>query len=124
MRDNRLLRGACLCFILLASFVLAYGQSNTSLRGVITDPTGAVIPGAVVSLTNGATGFRRQSLSSEDGVYQFLQASPGNYQVTVEKAGFTTVTRDNVQLQVEHRRNKSLMTVSVTTMNEKFVPPV
>ena len=103
MRERRLLcllRSGCVCFILLATFLLAHAQSSTSLRGLITDPTGAVIPGAVVSLTNQGTGFKRQALSGEDGVYQFLQAAPGTYQVSVEKTGFTTITRDNVQLQV------------------------
>src|SRR5437660_12289627 len=100
MRDRRFLRASCICFILLTGFIVAHAQSSTSLRGVITDPTGAVIPGAVVSLTNQGTGFKRQALSGEDGVYQFLQAAPGTYQVSVEKTGFTTITRDNVQLQV------------------------
>src|SRR6059058_4111655 len=95
-----LLRSGCVCFILLATLLVAHAQSSTSLRGVITDPTGAVIPGAVVSLTNQGTGFKRQTLSGEDGVYQFLQAPPGTYEVTAEKAGFTTVARDTVQLQI------------------------
>ena len=85
---------------LLTGVVPAHAQSTTSLRGLVTDPTGAVIPGAVVSLINSGTGFRRQALSGEDGVYQFLQTPPGTYQVNVEKDGFATVTRENVQLQV------------------------
>src|SRR5690349_23364640 len=100
MRGQRLLRSVLICLVVLTCFVLANAQSNTSLRGVVTDATGAVIPGAIVSLSNVGTGFKRQALSGEDGVYHFLQAPPGTYQVTVEKGGFTTVTRDNVQLQV------------------------
>src|SRR5437762_6853374 len=103
MRERRLLcllRSGCVCFILLATLLLAHAQPSTSLRRLIVDPTGAVIPGAVVSLTNAGTGFKRQALSSEDGVYQFLQAAPGTYQVSVEKTGFTTIPRDNVQLQL------------------------
>ena len=100
MRDHRLLRSACVCIIVLSCFVLANAQSSTSLRGVITDPTGAVIPGAILSLNNVGTGFKRQALSGEDGVYQFLQVPPGTYQVAVEKDGFSSVSRDNVQLQV------------------------
>jgi len=99
MRDNRLIRTCCI-FITLAIPLVAYTQSTSSLRGVIADPTGAIIPGAVVSLTNAGTGFKRQALTGEDGVYQFLQAPPGTYQVAVEKAGFATVTRNTVQLQV------------------------
>jgi hypothetical protein len=80
------------------------------------DQTGAVIPGAIVSLTNSGTGFKRQALTGEDGAYQFLQAPPGTYQVTVEKAGFTTVTRDTVQLQVNTPGTLDLrMNVGATT---------
>src|SRR6266568_3826012 len=100
MRDHRLLRGFCICVLLLTSVFAAHGQSTTSLRGVITDQTGAIIPGAVVSLTNDGTGFKRQALTGEAGVYQFLQAPPGTYHVAAEKAGFAIVTRDSVQLQV------------------------
>ena len=100
MRGHRSLRTWSVCVILLTSSFFVYGQTTTSLRGVISDPTGAVIPGAVVSLTNTGTGFKRQSLTNEEGVYQFLQAPPGTYQVTVEKTGFTTALRDGVQLQV------------------------
>src|SRR6266700_2114623 len=100
MRDHRLLRGFCICVVLLTSVFAAHGQSTTSLRGVITDQTGAIIPGAVVSLTNDGTVFKRQALTGEAGVYQFLQAPPGTYHVAAEKAGFAIVTRDSVQLQV------------------------
>src|SRR5262244_3541516 len=100
MRGHLSLRAWYACVILFAPFLLAYGQATTSLRGVISDPTGAVIPGAVVSLTNTGTGFKRQALTNEEGLYQFLQAPPGTYQVTVEKDGFATAARENVQLQV------------------------
>ncbi len=100
MRDHRVLRTCCICVTLLTISLSAYPQSTTSLRGVITDQSGAIIPGAVVSLTNDGTGFKRQALTGEDGVYQFLQSPPGTYQVSVEKAGFATVTRESVQLQV------------------------
>src|SRR5262245_57270151 len=100
MRGRGLFRTLYIFVLLLTSLLSAYGQSTTSLRGVITDPTSAIIPGAVVTLHSDQTGFKRQALSGEDGVYQFLQVSPGTYQVTVEKAGFATVTRDAVQLQV------------------------
>jgi hypothetical protein len=97
---NRCRVSLCVSVTLLIGFLTSYAQSTTSLRGVITDPTGAVIPGAVVTLANSGTGFKRQALTSEDGVYQFLQAPPGTYQVAVEKTGFTAATREGVQLQV------------------------
>src|SRR6266568_8767387 len=100
MRDHGVLRGSYICIVLMAMSFSVYPQSTTSLRGVITDQSGAIIPGAVVSLTNDGTGFKRQALTGEDGVYQFLQAPPGTYHVAAEKTGFAVVTRDSVQLQV------------------------
>jgi hypothetical protein len=78
----------------------AFGQATTSLRGTLTDPAGAVIPQAVVTLNNSENGAKRRVLSSADGDYQFLQIAPGTYQLVVEKAGFTTITRDGLQLLV------------------------
>src|SRR6516165_4235574 len=116
MRRQSLVLSIVLPVLIFNTVFRTYAQSTTSLRGVVTDPTGAVIPGAVVSLTNGGTGFKRQSLTGEDGVYQFLQAPPGMYQVTVEKAGFTTVSRDSVQLQVNTPGTLDLrMNVGATT---------
>src|SRR6266850_5089623 len=100
MRDHCVLRCFYIFTFLLAVSLSVYGQSATSLRGTVTDPSGAVIPEAIVSLTNAGTGLKRQVLTGADGVYQFLQVSPGAYQLAVEKPGFATLTRDGVQLQV------------------------
>ncbi|HUB82931.1 MAG TPA: carboxypeptidase-like regulatory domain-containing protein [Bryobacteraceae bacterium] len=97
-----LLRGIRFVSLLLVSAgaFSAYAQSSALLRGGITDPDGAVIPGAVVTLTNTSTGFHRETLTNPQGEYQFLQVVPGTYKVTVEKTGFTPATRTDVQLLV------------------------
>ena len=78
-----------LLLTLLASNLLA--QSNTSLRGTVTDLTGAVIPGATLTLTNTATQAVRTANSSEDGSYLFVQIAPGLYQLKASAAGFNDV---------------------------------
>lgn len=75
-------------------------QTTTSLRGVVNDAGGAVIPGAAVSLTNTQTRAARSTVSDEAGAFQFLQAAPGTYEVKVEKPGFASVVKSNVLLQV------------------------
>src|SRR6202171_3168799 len=75
-------------------------QSATSLRGVITDPSGGVIPDATVSIVNGDNGFLRRNVSDASGEYKFLQIAPGTYKVTAEKEGFATMTRSDVKLLV------------------------
>ena len=100
--------GACLLTLLLAttsSLVLprnADAQSaTTSLRGVITDPGGAVIPNAQVTLTNPETGVTRTTVSTAQGEFRLLQLPPGSYTVTAAAAGFSTLTRQGVSLLVD-----------------------
>ena len=76
------------------------GQSTTSLRGTVTDPSNAAIPEVVLTLRNAGTGFRRQAVSAHDGSYQFLQTPPGTYELVAEKPGFAKLSRTEVQLLV------------------------
>jgi protocatechuate 3,4-dioxygenase beta subunit len=55
----------------------AWGQGNTSLTGTVTDPSGAVVPGAAISIQNDATHASRQVTSDSAGRYSFLQVQPG-----------------------------------------------
>ena len=76
------------------------GQSTSSVRGTVTDPQGAVIPEAVVTLSSASTGWSRQLVTDGSGEYQFLQVAPGDYKLTAAKLGFTTVTKEQIKLQV------------------------
>jgi len=86
--------------VLAAGLTLLHGQSSSSLHGVVSDPQGAVIPAAVVSLASASTGASRQLVTDNTGVYQFLQMMPGEYTLTVTKPGFAKATREHVVLQV------------------------
>lgn len=80
-----------LCSI-LASTSVVFGQSaSTSLRGVIKDPSGALVPSASVTLSDQATGSTYHSLSDRSGFYIFPVVGPADYQVTVTANGFATV---------------------------------
>ena len=86
---------------LLTLGTFGFAQSaTTSLRGTITDPKRAVVPGATVTLANPETRFSRTVKSANDGVYQFLEVPPANYTLTVAVSGFATIKQDNVTLQV------------------------
>jgi carboxypeptidase family protein len=74
--------------------------ATTSLRGTITDAKGALLQGAIVTLSNTDTGFSRTAKSGNDGVYQFLEVPPSTYTVTVASSGFATVKQEKVTLQV------------------------
>jgi carboxypeptidase family protein len=85
---------------LACSFLLSAQTATTSLRGTVTDPKGAVVQGATVTLSNPATGFSRTTKSGSDGVYQFLEVPPATYTLTAGASGFATLKQDKVVLQV------------------------
>jgi hypothetical protein len=75
---------------LLAALLSVSGVSQTStstVRGVVRDPSGAVIPGATVTLTNANTNVTRTTTTNEAGIYVFPGVIPGQYRLTVEASG-------------------------------------
>jgi Carboxypeptidase regulatory-like domain len=77
-----------ICFTLCHGAWPAFSQGLTQVNGVIVDPTGAVIPGAKVTVTNTATSLTRTTLTNGTGWYSVTQLLPGAYTVRVEKEGF------------------------------------
>jgi hypothetical protein len=108
---------AVLIVNVIAFSALSFSQSaTTSLRGTITDPKGAVVQGASLTLSNPETGFSRTVKSGSDGVYQFLEVPPATYSLTVSVAGFATIRRDKVILQVSQPETVNIeMQVKGTT---------
>ena len=80
--------GWMLCCI-LSTVTLAFGQTaTTSLRGVIKDPSGALVPGANVTLLDKAEGKTMGAVSNSAGLYVFSQIPPAKYTITVSSSGF------------------------------------
>ncbi|MGA3189951.1 MAG: carboxypeptidase-like regulatory domain-containing protein, partial [Bryobacteraceae bacterium] len=84
-------------FALLAIFTFSgtplAAQSLTTgdVAGVVTDPTGATIPGADVRLTSLDTGSAQSTTTNVQGYYRFTLVKPNRYKITVTKSGFETV---------------------------------
>src|SRR5229473_2078354 len=79
----------------------AYAQvSGATLSGTVTDPSGAVIAGAKVSITNKATGVTRDVTTDAAGFYSAPNLLPGDYEVTVAAPGFSTTKESNITLTV------------------------
>ncbi len=89
--------GMLFLFLLLAA--AAFGQL-TQLSGTVTDPGGAVIPGATITLINTQTGAERQTKSDDQGRYAFLQELPGLYKVVAKANGFADETLEKIELFV------------------------
>src|ERR1019366_478512 len=77
--------------LLLASAVPAGAQVTSAgqINGVVTDKTGAVVPGATITLTDTSTQEQRNSTSNAAGQYVFVNVPPGKYNITVVKTGFS-----------------------------------
>jgi hypothetical protein len=72
-----------------------------TIVGNITDPSGAVVPGAAVTLTNSGTGETKTAKSDANGNYQFVNLVPGTYQVAIEATGFKRVAVDQIHVRVD-----------------------
>jgi Carboxypeptidase regulatory-like domain/TonB dependent receptor len=88
-----------ICTFLLTTLVQA--QYRTSIQGVVTDPTGAVIPGATLTLTNPATGEKWVRVSNEAGVFNFNALAAAPFRLEVGMKGFETKVIENLELVPE-----------------------
>lgn len=86
--------------VLVLSLLATAQTATTSLRGTVYDPKGAVISGAVVTITNPATGFTRTTKTNAQGEYQLLELPPANYEASVSAQGFANIKQTGVQLLV------------------------
>ncbi len=88
--------------LLLLACASLQGQSTYgTVAGSVTDPSGAAIPGAQVTLTNIGTQEARQQPSGSEGLYQFVNVIPGQYRIDVQKDGFKHFTRQPVVVEVQ-----------------------
>jgi outer membrane receptor protein involved in Fe transport len=78
----------------------AQAQETGSISGIITDPSGAVIPGVNLKLSEIDTGVIRTTSSNERGAYAFSLVPPGNYVLDAQKQGFSTRSVQAIQLRV------------------------
>src|SRR3954463_7948053 len=93
-----LLFTACVLFI---TAIQMQGQAvNGTLLGTLTDSSGAVVPGAQVTITETGTGIPHSTQSNASGNFVFPNLPPGNYNVTSEAHGFKKETRTSVRLDV------------------------
>lgn len=97
--------GACCLAIFLLIFAAsprAAAQTSSSgvVLGTVTDPSGGVVPGVDVALTNGATNITVHKTTNASGQYVFPQVDPGTYTLTFKADRFRTVSLQNVVVQV------------------------
>jgi len=88
--------------------VLGQGYFGT-VSGLLTDPTGAVVQGAKVTLTDELKGFTFSAISDNEGRYLFVSIPPGNYSVSAEARGFEKTVRTHIKLNVSENPSANLI---------------
>jgi hypothetical protein len=88
--------------LLFVAAPVAFGQlaGSGTINGTIVDPSGSVVPGVTVTIHNSETGVDRKTESNDAGLYTAAFLSPGHYDVQAAKAGFSTLLRKELVLQV------------------------
>src|ERR1700675_995986 len=106
---NSLRRATLSAGILLTAFILLFpgfvsAQIDTgSVVGIVSDPSGAAIPGATVTLSNEASGVSRSVTTNGDGEYQFAAVIPGTYSVQANAQNFESAISTHVEVDVQSR---------------------
>ena len=107
-RMSRLVAVFCMTmtlFILTQVVALQAQTVNATLKGSVSDPNGASLPGVTVRVLNPATGFQREVQTNSDGFFTFPTVPPATYSVTASKDGFATMVLNDIELNVNDTRN-------------------
>src|SRR6266436_5733206 len=96
------MRSSAAALLLAILFVVPLGAQAPSgeISGVVSDPTAAVVPGVTITLINPSTNATRSVPTNEAGLYVIRALPPGVYNLKAELAGFRTVERRNIEVQV------------------------
>lgn len=94
-----------LLFLCVAPGALAQGLSGSTLRGVVKDASGGLVPNASVKLISVRSGGERQVKTNDEGAYVFTSVEPGAYRLRVEAAGFKAHQQTEFMLSPSDTRN-------------------
>src|SRR5665213_1593302 len=96
----------CLGLVLLWSLPKVYAQvSSAQVTGLVTDTSGAVLPGASVLIVNQGTGASRHTETNQSGDFVVPALEPGSYRIAIEATGFKKMVADNVTLNVGDKKS-------------------
>ena len=103
LQSRMLVRGVLACLVGMALLVAPgklLAQATGQISGVVTDPSGSVVPNASVDLISAATAQVRSAISGSDGSYAFPFVNPGTYQIKVNVTGFRSTLTKGVDVLV------------------------
>lgn len=126
-RSTSVLRAVSLVLLVLFSTIMAHAQYRASIQGVVTDPQGAVVSGANVTLKNLETGQVLTATSDDRGIFNFNGLPPSRFSVTVEKQGFKKKNIESFGVNAEQANALNVVldvgqTTESVTVNGDAVP--
>jgi hypothetical protein len=127
------LAGLCGMILLVAAGAFGQGGGNAAMTGTVTDPSGAVIGSANVTMTDVATKVKRTAVTNDGGLFNIPSLAPATYHLTVEAAGFKRYVQDvtlladqsgSLQIQMQLGASAETVTVEATATLVNTVTPV
>ena len=100
MKIGRIRTFGCPLLIFILSHAAAWAQSTASINGAVKDPSGAVLPGVEVTVTQAETGLKRTAVTNETGAYTLTNLPVGPYRFEATLPGFRTYVQTGIVLQV------------------------
>jgi hypothetical protein len=115
-RLNRNALALLLSFAIVLPAALAQTIS-ANLSGFVNDPTGAVVPGAKIVLTNQSSKDKRTATSNDSGYFSFTAVTAGTYQIHVQRSGFSSFVEKNIQLHPSDDRTLTDIKLAIGTVD-------
>jgi hypothetical protein len=110
----------CLIAVSLCSYAALAQQSSGSIRGVVRDAQGGLVPGAKVVLIDVAQGDNRDVTTNTEGVFFFNPLKPSMYKVTVEASGFKKYERSEIRVSANDRLDLPDIQLSVGNVTDSI----
>ena len=126
MKSFNLFAALLLSFVLGTGFVFAQSDRGT-VRGTVTDPTGALVPNAKVTLTGVENGEVREITTGEEGIFVFPEVKAALYTLAIEATGFSRTSIENIKVDVQGVQSVTVklevgeVTGNVVTVNAEGV---
>lgn len=102
---------ACALFLTLVSSLTVLAQNTSGIEGTVTDPTGAVVAGATVTIENEETGATQTFQTRDSGYYRFTTLPAASFTVRASGLGFKTIVQEQLRVQVAETRTVNLTLV-------------
>jgi len=101
--------------MLFTSLALAQNSNTGEIKGSVMDPSGAMVPGATVSIKNVQTGAAKPTTTNGSGLYDVPFLTPGSYTITFSNPGFRNVVREGIVLHIETLEINATLQVGTAT---------